>query len=85
MLQDRELIERAQDAFVSYLRYYKEHQLSFIFSVALLDVGHVANAFCLFRLPRVKEILGRRVENFVSQKSVAQLESVPFVDLNKGK
>lgn len=29
-----------------------------------LDIGSVANSFCLFRLPRVKEILGKRVDGF---------------------
>ena len=32
MLKDRDLVNKSQDAFVSFLRYYKEHQLTFIFS-----------------------------------------------------
>lgn len=58
------MIDKSQEAFVSYLRYYKEHQLSFIFNFGQLDVGNVANSFCLFRLPRVKEILGKKIESF---------------------
>jgi len=29
-----------------------------------LDIGAVANSFCLFRLPRIKEILGKRIDGF---------------------
>jgi hypothetical protein len=64
MMLDREIIDRSSDAFVSFLRYYKEHQLQFIFNMNQVDIGQVANSFCLFRLPRVKEILGKRIDNF---------------------
>ena len=65
MLKDKDLIDKSQDAFVSFIRYYKEHQLSFIFAFSQLPIGQVANSFFLFRLPRVKEILGRKIEGFV--------------------
>ena len=39
MMLDRELIDRSSDAFVSFLRYYKEHQLQFIFNMTQLDIG----------------------------------------------
>ena len=65
MKLDREIIDRSSDAFVSYIRYYKEHQLQYIFNMLELDIGAVANSFCLFRLPRVREILGKRIEGFV--------------------
>jgi ATP-dependent RNA helicase DDX55/SPB4 len=68
MLQNKEIVDKSQEAFVSYLRYYKEHQLQFIFNSALLDIGNVANAFALFKVPRVKEILGKRLDSFKSAK-----------------
>jgi len=64
LLRDKGLVDKATAGFTSYCRYYKEHQLSFIFAFKTLDIGHVANSFFLFRLPRVKEILGRRIESF---------------------
>ena len=64
LLVDKGLLDKATNAFVSFLRYYKEHQLSFIFALKELDIGAVANSFFLFRLPRVKEILGRKIGSF---------------------
>jgi ATP-dependent RNA helicase DDX55/SPB4 len=32
MLSDKDLVDKSQDAFVSFIRYYKEHQLTFIFN-----------------------------------------------------
>ena len=62
MMQDHDLVDKSQDAFVSFIRYYKEHQLTFIFSFTMLDIGQVANSFCLFKIPRVKEILGKPIQ-----------------------
>jgi len=66
------------------LRYYKEHQLAFIFAFTLLDLGQVANSFFLFRLPRVKEILGRRVDGFKTNHDV-NIEAIPYKDKNQTK
>lgn len=70
MLTDKDLIDKSQDAFVSFLRYYKEHQLAFIFAFNALNIGQVANSFFLFRLPRVKEILGRPIKDFITRSDV---------------
>ena len=32
MKSDKDLVDKSQDAFVSFIRYYKEHQLTFIFN-----------------------------------------------------
>ena len=36
----------------------------------MLEIGQVANSFFLFRLPRVKEILGRKIDGFETRKDV---------------
>jgi len=84
MKQDRDLIDKASSAFVSFVRYYKEHTLQFIFSMKLLDIGHVANSFFLFKVPRVKEILGISLKTFVTDHTV-KYEEVPYKDKNKEK
>ena len=66
------------------MRYYKEHALQYIFSMKLLDIGEVANSFFLFRVPRVKEILGISLKSFKTDTTV-KIEDVPFVDKNKEK
>ena len=83
MKKDKDLVDKSQDGFVSYIRYYKEHQLTFIFSFNLLDIGGVANSFCLFKIPRVKEILGKQLSGFVQNNEVI-IDQIPYLDKNKG-
>ena len=82
MLLDHDLIDKSQDAFVSFIRYYKEHELNFIFNMITLDIGNVANSFSLFKIPRVKEILGKPIHNFTSKD--IDLTQIPYLDSNKG-
>ena len=77
------MIDKAQEAFVSFVRYYKEHQLTFIFSSLLLDIGQCANSFALFKIPRVKEILGQQISSFTQVE--IDPEAVPYADANKGR
>lgn len=44
------------------MRSYKEHKLNLIFRIKDLNIGKVATSFFLFRLPRVKEILGKEID-----------------------
>lgn len=64
IVSDRDYVEKSKKAFVSFIRSYKEHDLKFIFEFKHLDIGHTANSFFLFRLPRIKEILGKKILNF---------------------
>lgn len=49
---DRNVYLASQDAFVTYLRAYKEHQLSFIFSHERLDIGALARGFALLKVKK---------------------------------
>lgn len=69
---------------MSFIRYYKEHQLTFIFNFLLLDIAMTANSFVLFRVPRVKEILGKPVKGFEGDRDV-DVDKIPYRDANKGK
>jgi ATP-dependent RNA helicase DDX55/SPB4 len=79
VLRNRENYEKAQAAFVAYVRYYKEHLLSFIFQFKDLDLGFLAQSFCLLRIPRVSEIVGKKIENFV--QSELDPEDIRYSDL----
>ncbi|KAF4739079.1 ATP-dependent RNA helicase ddx55, partial [Perkinsus olseni] len=68
-------------AFVSFVRGYSEHELSFVFNIKELDLGDVATSFSLLRLPRVKEIMGRQIENFM--QSEVPPDSVAYSDATK--
>merc|ERR1719188_910406 len=63
-------------AFVSFVRAYQEHQLGYVFPFRALDLGALATGFCLLRLPRIKEILGRKIKGFT--QSQVDPASVPF-------
>ena len=52
--RDRDLLEKGERAFVSYVAGYQEHTCNFIFRWAAMDVGQLAVSFALLRLPRLK-------------------------------
>jgi ATP-dependent RNA helicase DDX55/SPB4 len=54
---DRDIYEKSIKAFVSWIRYYNEHQANFIFNLKKLDLAQVAKTFGLFRLPKMPELI----------------------------
>ena len=77
----REDMLRATAAFVSFVRAYQEHKLKFIFSWKEVEIGHIAQSFGVLRIPRVKEILGKKIEHF--ERSHVSPDSVAFEDPKK--
>eukprot|EP01112_Ceratiomyxa_fruticulosa_P001685 TRINITY_DN11850_c0_g1_i1.p1 TRINITY_DN11850_c0_g1~~TRINITY_DN11850_c0_g1_i1.p1 ORF type:complete len:700 (-),score=196.66 TRINITY_DN11850_c0_g1_i1:8-1933(-) len=61
-LKDREIVDKAAKAFVSYIRGYKEHRCSFIFRLPKLDFGLLAAGFGLLRMPIMSELKGKVIE-----------------------
>lgn len=55
-LQDRGLYDKAQKAFVSWVRSYSKHQASSIFRVNELDWTDLADAWGLLRMPKMPEL-----------------------------
>jgi ATP-dependent RNA helicase DDX55/SPB4 len=64
---DRDLYEKGNLAFVSFIRAYKEHQCSYIFQLKQLDLGRLALGFGLLHLPAMPEIKSKkaRIDAFV--------------------
>ena len=52
--RDRDLLEKGERAFVSYVAGYQEHTCNFIFRWNAMDIGELAVSFALLRLPRLK-------------------------------
>lgn len=46
---DRAILEQGSKSFMSFLKAYKEHMLTFIFRFDSLDIGAVARAYALLR------------------------------------
>lgn len=55
-LKSREFYESGIKAFVSYIRFYQEHQAKFIFNLKELDIPSLARTFGLLRLPSMPEL-----------------------------
>jgi ATP-dependent RNA helicase DDX55/SPB4 len=81
---DKWIYDKAVKAFVSFLRFYKEHDLKYIFDLKLLDIGNLANSFSLLRIPRVREILGKKVENFIQDAEINP-KDLAYLNANTAK
>lgn len=83
---DRDVMEKATRAFVSYARGYREHQCRFIFRVADLPFGALAALFGLLRMPKMPELArvnAKRLEGFAP--SEVDPDSVAFRDRAREK
>eukprot|EP01065_Artemidia_motanka_P032660 TRINITY_DN39651_c0_g1_i1.p1 TRINITY_DN39651_c0_g1~~TRINITY_DN39651_c0_g1_i1.p1 ORF type:complete len:818 (+),score=315.43 TRINITY_DN39651_c0_g1_i1:55-2454(+) len=56
LASDRDLMEAAAKAFVTWVRAYRDHELRYIFKLGRVDVVDLAHAFGLLRFPRMPEL-----------------------------
>jgi len=82
VLKDRDMLEKGTKAFTSYIRAYKEHVCSFIFRFNSLDLGHLATAFCLLRLPKMPELndCKGKLKHFTSADASVNIYKIPYLD-----
>lgn len=64
VLEDRALHDKAQKAFVSWVRSYSKHQASSIFRVKDLDWADLAQGWGLLKLPKMPELKGWDRKNY---------------------
>ena len=77
--KERETYEKAQLAFVSFIRAYKEHACSYIFRLNRIDLGNLANGFGLLNLPKMPE-LGNPNRTINFQPAPIDPNSIRFKD-----
>lgn len=65
VLSDRSYHDKAQKAFVSWLRSYSKHQASSIFRVADLDWEALGHAWGLLKLPKMPELKNFKGDKFL--------------------
>lgn len=83
MKKDRELFEKAEMAFASYCRGYKEHQCNYIFKLEKLNVDDLAQSFCLLRHPTKKIFRYHHINfKFLEDFSV-DFDNIPYLDEKK--
>lgn len=77
---DRDIYEKSIKAYVSWIRYYNEHQANFIFNLKKLDLGEIAKSFGLFRLPKMPEL--SKVE---FNQIELDTDAIPYLDKTREK
>lgn len=70
VLKDRALHDKAQKAFVSWVRSYSKHQASSIFRIADLDWADLAQGWGLLKLPKMPELKGWDRKNYKVEEVV---------------
>lgn len=85
MLTDRDYIQKSARAFVSFVRSFKEHQLSNILKVSLLDPVSLARSFFLFKLPVMKEFKDFTVpkDSLATPEELEKFAAVEYLNKNQ--
>ncbi|SCM10916.1 ATP-dependent rRNA helicase SPB4, putative [Plasmodium chabaudi adami] len=63
-IENREMFNLSTKAFLSYIEFYKNHQLNFLFPFNKLNISHLCHTFALVKIPKFKE--KEKVKNFKS-------------------
>ncbi|SPO26460.1 related to SPB4 - ATP-dependent RNA helicase of DEAH box family [Ustilago trichophora] len=77
---DREVYDLSMRAYVSYIRAYSKHEMSYIFRTSDLDLAAVAHAFGMIRLPAMPELKARKASGMVYSEEEMDFSSIPFKD-----
>lgn len=85
ILSDRAIHDKAQKAFVSWVRSYSKHQASSIFRIADLDWEDLGRAWGLLRLPSMPELKKFTGDRFLGQKELVDWDNYGYKDKQKEK
>lgn len=84
MLHDRDLLDKCDEAIVSFIRGYREHQLNYIFRFDRLDLDLLARAFCLLALPNIWNKRFRKLKlNVPEENQGIDVDSIPYADAQR--
>lgn len=78
-MHDRTVLECGSTAFMSFLRAYQEHMCSYIFRFDQLDIGAVARAYALLRLPKIPETRGVKGKPIVFEITNVDTSKIPYL------
>ncbi|SBS89655.1 ATP-dependent rRNA helicase SPB4, putative [Plasmodium malariae] len=81
VIEYREIFSLSTKAFLSYIEFYRNHQLNFIFSLNKINLKHLCYAFALVKLPKFKEKF--KIKNF--QKININTFDIPYKNEEKEK
>ena len=82
-ISDKWIYDKAVNSFISFLRFYKENELKYIFDMRTFDIGNFANSFQLLKLPRLKinEFKNETIKNFVGDLTIEPTQ-LKYLDKN---
>ena len=82
-ISDKWIYDKAVNTFISFLRFYKENELKYIFDIRSFDIGNFANSFQLLKLPRLKinEFKNESIKNFVGDNNIEPVQ-LKYLDKN---
>ncbi|KAI4473209.1 hypothetical protein M0802_016256, partial [Mischocyttarus mexicanus] len=80
-LKDRQIFDKANRAFVSYVQAYNKHECNLILRLKDINLGNLGIGFGLLKMPRMPELKGRDITSFVASK--IDFNSITY--LNKEK
>ena len=71
-VSDKWIYDKAVNSFVSFIKFYHEIELKYIFDYRQLDLGNLANSFQLLKLPRlkIKEFNNESIKNFEKDNNI---------------
>jgi len=84
-LTDRWALEHGSTAFMAFLRSYKEHICSFIFRLDKIDMGSVARAFALVKLPKIPETRGKMGAAIRFEQTYCDTSAIQYKHKDKEK
>ena len=79
-ISDKWIYDKAVNTFISFLRFYQEIELKYIFYYPNFDIGNYANSLQLLKLPRLKKKDYDSVKNFEPDENIQPKD---LVYLNK--
>ena len=85
MLTDKDYLQKAKKAFVSFVRSYKEHELKTVFTFKHLDLSALARSFFLPIIPKIKEMSFNGVKRVPDEDYWEKAQKVEFHDINQQK
>uniref|UniRef100_A0A673CR78 ATP-dependent RNA helicase n=1 Tax=Sphaeramia orbicularis TaxID=375764 RepID=A0A673CR78_9TELE len=82
-LADRAMFDRGMRAFVSNVQAYAKHECSLIFRIKDLDFAALARGFALLRLPKMPELRGKTLPDFIETN--VDTNTIRYKDKNREK
>ncbi|KAF4527133.1 hypothetical protein B566_EDAN007234 [Ephemera danica] len=61
---DRGIFDKANRAFVSFIRFYSKHECNLLLRVKDLNLGQLAMGFGLLKMPKMPEVKGKDISDF---------------------